>query len=625
MDRDTFIRRVGELEALAERSPGMYKAGLFAWIGVGLFAISSLAALVAGGVALTIVSIASGQFLILLKVGFKLLIPLALVGVALLRAAFFRIPQPEGVELNAQQNPKLFEELANLQAATGAPAPHRVILVDELNAAVAETPRLGLIPLFSKRTLILGLPLLHALSPAELRGVLAHELAHLSGGHNQLGNMIYRLRRTWIQLLGHLTAQGQAGWIRGFFNWYMPRFLPWTWVISRKQEYEADRVGAQATSPEIMASALSRVQLASWTADRYWSTLPKQSFDLPAPPHQAFTSYYSRIRTANQEKGREAALTRALVAPTNPDDTHPSLALRLQALQTPTPSLGDVEQTAAEHYFSAEQLANYAKERDEHLVERLTPKWPEIQKERAQQRAQLANLEQQMAAGKLTPEVVLQRAELVEVLQGPAEALAAWTAAWGISKTRRARFQMACLLLSEREDPSALVHLEACVAEEPAALPYAVEVVVPFLWGRGEADAAEVWLARVRAHQNALEAKELGQQKALSSGKARSVQLTDEERQELVAQLRGTPGIARVWALQREWEGKSGDGAPSESAVRILLIEPRPELSKEDQAQLIAVLGEHMRTTHRWVLLLANENKALQKSAEKLEDAELPV
>src|SRR5436190_1858633 len=58
----------------------------------------------------------------------------------------------------------------------------RVLLTADFNASVQQVPRLGLFG-WSRRYLLIGLPLLEVLSREELRVVLAHEFAHLSAEH----------------------------------------------------------------------------------------------------------------------------------------------------------------------------------------------------------------------------------------------------------------------------------------------------------------------------------------------------------------------------------------------------------------------------------------------------------
>src|SRR5207249_200161 len=113
-----------------------------------------------------------------------------------------------------------------------------VLLTDDFNAAAAQRPRLGIFG-WQENYLLLGLPLMLALTPGQFRSVVAHELGHLSGNHGKFGGWIYRINRTWEQLVERMTQS--RSWVSGiftkFFGWYMPFFEAYSFVLRRQQEY----------------------------------------------------------------------------------------------------------------------------------------------------------------------------------------------------------------------------------------------------------------------------------------------------------------------------------------------------------------------------------------------------
>ena len=96
-----------------------------------------------------------------------------------------------------------------------------VLLTEEFNAAVVQIPRLGILG-WNRNYLIIGLPLMKALTRKQLAAVLAHELGHLAGGHARLGNWIYRLRLGWMRLARRLEDSESVGKLvfRPFFARY---------------------------------------------------------------------------------------------------------------------------------------------------------------------------------------------------------------------------------------------------------------------------------------------------------------------------------------------------------------------------------------------------------------------
>ena len=129
------------------------------------------------------------------------------------------------MELDPKRFPSLFDTLDAIRFRLEAPPIHRVVLTWELNAGLAQVPRLGVLG-WPRNTLSLGLPLLLVLRPESFRAVVAHELGHLSGNHGAFGAWLYRIRHTWQRVLEGLMerdAKLDFG-LRRFFRWYVPYF-----------------------------------------------------------------------------------------------------------------------------------------------------------------------------------------------------------------------------------------------------------------------------------------------------------------------------------------------------------------------------------------------------------------
>jgi Zn-dependent protease with chaperone function len=252
------------------------------------------------------------------------------------------------------------------RALTRADAPGLFALLDELggrvdsvelsgdlNAAMAYTPRLGLLG-GAKHRLILGLPLLLALSEREAAAVIAHELGHMSGGHSARTGWIYRQRVLWSNLRTH-EAQDElsSSILKPFWTWIMPRFDAMSFVLSRLQEYEADASAARATSPQIMASALARIHTESERlAYLFWRPLFEES-DRKAPraPLLKLASFLTEPR---DEVALRRHLKELLRVETGLVDTHPCLRERLDALGVAAlPPLEPVERSAAHAWLAA--------------------------------------------------------------------------------------------------------------------------------------------------------------------------------------------------------------------------------------------------------------------------------
>lgn len=269
----------------------------------------------------------------------KMLLPFLFLAAALVRSLWVRWPEPEGVRLRRAEAPALFAAIDEIARRSEAPRPSRVLLDARTSAGVAERPRLGIFPGWPRRYLILGLPLLAALSEEEFRAVLAHEFAHLRGRHGRFGNRIYRLREIWGRLLTQLAARPSLGVLplRAFVGWYAPRFNAVSFALARRQEFEADRWAAGIVGARTAAGALLRLVVAEATLDEeFWPALEVRTRREPEPPAAGtMLPSLTRLRLPLDPRLLRRRLARVLARETEGGDTHPAPAERLTALGFP--------------------------------------------------------------------------------------------------------------------------------------------------------------------------------------------------------------------------------------------------------------------------------------------------
>ena len=164
-------------------------------------------------------------------IAFKLLAPLAALIFIMLRALWVKIDEPEGMVLTSDRVPLLFELIVAVRDEVHGPVIHEVLLNSDFNAGISQVPRLGVFG-WQKNFLVLGLPYLQALTAAEFKAVVAHEMGHLVGAHGRTGIWIYRQGKTWQQLQQQLEGEKKAAsaFFSGFLKWYMPMYNAYTFV-----------------------------------------------------------------------------------------------------------------------------------------------------------------------------------------------------------------------------------------------------------------------------------------------------------------------------------------------------------------------------------------------------------
>jgi len=205
----------------------------------------------------------------------------------LVKGLFVRArPGPQRLlAVEPDEEPRLFAFLDRLAADTGAPRPRRVYLSPDVNAAVFHdrgTSWARLLP--SRKSLILGVGLLNALTLEELKAVVAHELGHVSQSSTRVGAFVHAAATRVEELLfgrdgfDELLADGRrAG---SYLSWIAVLLTAMVWVVrkalhvvflgvarldaslSREMELHADRVAIAATGSESLMRALHRLRAA---------------------------------------------------------------------------------------------------------------------------------------------------------------------------------------------------------------------------------------------------------------------------------------------------------------------------------------------------------------------------
>jgi Zn-dependent protease with chaperone function len=157
-----------------------------------------------------------------------------------------------GPPLRRPDAPGLFEEVAEVARRLGVRPPEEIRL--------AFLPCCGVVAWRRSRALLLGLPLLNVLTVAELRAVLAHELAHLARGDPARSAGSIRL----VEGLGRsLDEPGSQSWgpLRLWARICRDNALALVGPIARGQEARADRASASIAGGSAAASALIKVAL----------------------------------------------------------------------------------------------------------------------------------------------------------------------------------------------------------------------------------------------------------------------------------------------------------------------------------------------------------------------------
>lgn len=565
MEREHFDRLVARLEQLARRSPLAYKTrvGLLALLGYG-YIFGVLAALAA---LLALLGLAASTGNHLFVIG-KLAIPLLLLAGVIVRALWVRLEEPEGRVLTRDEAPELYAAIADLRRRLRGPRIHRVLLTDEYNAAVVQSPRLGLFG-WQKNHLILGLPLMQALSPEQFRAVLAHEYGHLAGAHSRFSGWIYRIRKSWHQLMQALDHEGRASFLfRRFFDWYSPFFAAYSFVLARTNEYQADRAAKELVGARHAADALINFSLKSALLhERFWPQLHARADHTPAPAFAPYGQMASLLTTPLAADEARQWLQSALTRKTGSDDTHPSLTDRLRALGQPPRIPEPVTESAAQRYLGA-QMSALASELDDGWRERIEQSWRERFEHVQKGKTEIARLTEKSAQGELELQDAWDLAYWTEQIEGGVAALPHYRAVLArASDDPSPHFAVGRLLLAQ-DDAAGITHMEKAMALDPARTEAASEWIGDFLHRHGRAEEARAHFARAyEAQRTATEAEK--ERAALTTRDKFMPHGVDEDTlAALRARLAQQPRIAKAWLAR-----KVLDHRPDEDPVYGLAVQ----------------------------------------------------
>ena len=425
-----------------------------------------------------------------------------LLALGVARLFWFNFPRPKGLELNRQEVPQLFAIVDEMTLALSAPNFHHILLTDELNAGVFQRPRFGFFG-WQENYLILGLPLMQALSPGQFRAVVAHELGHLSGNDHRFSGWVYRIRKILFDVAEKFQKEERGVFFlfKWFFSWYGPFFNAYSFVLARAHEYEADRCAVDLAGANNKAEALIQLEISSAFMQRYfWPKLYKKAANLEEPPEEAIANLLSELRTGISPQDASRWLALGLADKTDNDDTHPSLADRLRAIgyeTTPEQLPAPVEKTAAELFFG-DKLEDFTAGVNLYWQKEIAKTWQKLHAQGQQQARNLEALEAraQDSSYSLTVEESWKLAFLTWKEKGKKAAIPLFLAVLDREPHHpRTNYQLGQILL-EKKDASGIGYLETAIARDPELLVPACKLLYSFYRQNGELEKAEEYRQR---------------------------------------------------------------------------------------------------------------------------------
>lgn len=549
MTDEAFETLVTRLEEQARRRPAWYKARVLLLAMLGN-AYLSLILLVLAALLVSLVVLVT----VLKALAIKLIIVVGVFLWMLLKALWIKLSPPEGLELDPADAPELFAMIDKLHRRLGAPRLHHVLIDDTFNAGVAQVPRLGIFG-WPRNYLIIGLPLMKALTKMQFQAVLAHEFGHLAGGHGLLSNWVYRQRLRWSRLIEALGEQNSRGsfLFHPFLRWYAPYFNAYSFPLARANEYEADAASARLTSPRAAAEALTGVNVVgSYLGERYWAQIHKQADELPQPAFMPYADMGVRVASDLGGEASQEWLRQAMERKTTVADTHPALSDRLSAIGE-TPRLASPAPGKAADRLLGPALEAVTTAFDRRWHDAIREAWEERHQEVQEGRRQLSELNQRFASGaELTLQEAYDRARLTETVGDDAAAALAQLRAL---HERAPQEAVVCYALGARllvgNDETGIALLETAMAQDEDFIMRGCEALRDWHWSQGRQDMAHAWHRRLVERSEVEQASDKERNEVLLNDKFDRHELDCAALEALRASLRAVPGLHRAYLVKK--------------------------------------------------------------------------
>ena len=567
--QDKIVSLLEQAEKDLADDPKLYERKLFRYSLLGYGIILTLVVLLVGIVVGSVLLALSSSLFLLLLLKKKLVIPLFIMIWVLFRSVFIRWPKPEGVVLTREHFPALFDIIDELRQKLDAPTIHQVLITPEFNAAIIQTPRFLAFG-FTHNTLILGFELLVSLSADELKSVLAHELAHLSGNHSKFHGWIYQARESWQNMMYNLDQHN--GWttapIRKFFNWYSPRFSAYSFALARLNEYEADSVSAELCSNSVASSALLKLPAYShFIQDKHWDTFNHSVLEVSQPKTLPYAGLI-QFMAANKIEYAEAqtAIEHAKKETTNYQDTHPCLTDRLAALKGEGVVFTATNISAATELFK-DKISDVAAMLDKQWQQVNAEAWRDEFERAQQEKTKLQSLKS-IDLEELSKDDLWQRAVLTEkfgLQPDPIELFRVFNQRY--PEDQDGQFALGRLSLG-RGDESGLALLESA-ASKNELLEISSRVAYGYLIDKERQDEAEVWLQKMYSLEQLYRAAGLERQAINTKDYIEPTTVSEDVLEEIITQIKQHKKVKAAWVAQKRVENFV------ESQVLIFAIQPK--------------------------------------------------
>ncbi len=515
--RKKTLRRLQRFQHMAHHRPGLYQLYVFGYAMIGYgFLLGLLVMIILSAAGLMALAFFSLQLpnrqlqalgLLCVLVGICTLLG---VVISIASALTFTPSPPVGIIIRQRDAPALFQCLERLSKNLKIPSIDWVLLTGEFNAAVWLAPRAAGIG-GTRTYLMIGLPLLQALSPQQMTGVLAHELGHVSGKLNKFEQWIYAQNAKWSTVSKSLTESPRliSTFLSPLANWYMHHLTILTYAMMRAVEFEADKLSAKQVGNQCATEYLIQVHvLGKFLHLKFWPEIYESVQTVPLPPEDIYFRLRSALKSPLPPNEYAGWLHWSLAQQPGIFDTHPSLRERLQALGTLTQEDPDTYSLVPDPSDELTAASFFLGDGEDDLTSVLSAAWknaaqqPWVNSSRDSDMARkvLTDLQRKQAMDELKDFELWALARLTEKFQGRRAAYATYRAYLETHlEEPRANFHFGRTLVEESEE-SGVPYVQFAMDADPFLTAEGCQILCAYYYDKNRHDDARPLEERAARH-----------------------------------------------------------------------------------------------------------------------------
>lgn len=273
-----------------------------------------------------------------------------------------RFNVPKGVGLRPEQLPKLFEVIEDDKEYKFWPKLQNVLLTEQFQLEIIKTPAFGL-PVWSKNTLLIGLPLMQTMPRHYFTNMLIRKLLQYSKGRNLVTNWLYQLRHIWSLYPGVFSQRKLLGdqIVIWFFRLYSPIYQKLSLYAAQQEELAADTLALREINDSDFFKTIEYQLLAQYFAQKVYMPMindligKKGVSPAKINPFTSLPAVLGKSLTeARVKQWLEGFERRSL----NTKTTEPTLSQRMHNIGHTKIRLPDIEGISAAQYFFGNRYHN---------------------------------------------------------------------------------------------------------------------------------------------------------------------------------------------------------------------------------------------------------------------------